>query len=105
MTADFAGKTALITGAGRGIGRALALGLGEAGSSVVLLARSETQLHETRALLLRRGVRAQRIRVVPTDLANDQQRSQAAAAGGPSPRTFRAPLSRLCRSAETRISD
>ncbi len=38
MAADFAGKTALITGAGRGIGRAVALGLGDAGARVVLLA-------------------------------------------------------------------
>jgi NAD(P)-dependent dehydrogenase (short-subunit alcohol dehydrogenase family) len=80
VTADFAGKTALITGAGRGIGRAVALGLGEAGSSVVLLARSETQLYETRALLLGRGVCTQRIRVVAADLAYDRQRSHAAAA-------------------------
>ena len=32
MATDFAGKTALITGAGRGIGRAVALGLGGAGA-------------------------------------------------------------------------
>ena len=38
MATDFAGKTALITGAGRGIGRALALGLGAAGAGAILLA-------------------------------------------------------------------
>ena len=64
MTADFAGRTALITGAGRGIGRAVALGLADAGASVVLLARSASQLEETRALLRARGGPARRIRVV-----------------------------------------
>lgn len=51
MAANFAGKTALITGAGRGIGRAVALGLGAAGARVILLARTTAQLEETRALL------------------------------------------------------
>ncbi|WP_422271927.1 SDR family NAD(P)-dependent oxidoreductase, partial [Trebonia sp.] len=44
---NFAGKTALITGAGRGIGRAVALGLGGAGAWVLLLARTTAQLEET----------------------------------------------------------
>ena len=79
MATDFAGKTALITGAGRGIGRAIALGLGGAGARVVLLARTAAQLDETRALLLERGVPAQRIRVVPADLADEEQRGHAAA--------------------------
>ncbi|MGC1753159.1 MAG: SDR family NAD(P)-dependent oxidoreductase, partial [Trebonia sp.] len=51
MANNFAGKTALITGAGRGIGRAVALGLGGAGAWVLLLARTTAQLEETRALL------------------------------------------------------
>jgi NAD(P)-dependent dehydrogenase (short-subunit alcohol dehydrogenase family) len=40
VTSEFAGKTALITGAGRGIGRAVALGVADAGASLILLARS-----------------------------------------------------------------
>ena len=79
MAADFAGKTALITGAGRGIGRAIALGLGGAGVRVILLARTEGQLDETRALLLEQGVPAQQVRVVPADLADEEQRGHAAA--------------------------
>jgi NAD(P)-dependent dehydrogenase (short-subunit alcohol dehydrogenase family) len=80
MATDLAGKTALITGAGRGIGRAIALGLGDAGARVVLLSRTAEQLGETRALLLGRGVPAQRIRAVPADLADPEQRDRAIAA-------------------------
>jgi NAD(P)-dependent dehydrogenase (short-subunit alcohol dehydrogenase family) len=80
VAADFTGKTALITGAGRGIGRAIALGLGGAGASVVLLARTTGQLDETRALLREQGVAAGRISVVPADLADEEDRGRAIAA-------------------------
>jgi len=80
VATDFAGKTALITGAGRGIGRAVALGLGTAGAHVVLLARTEGQLDETRALLREQGVPAQRISVLPADLADEEDRDRAVAA-------------------------
>lgn len=42
-----AGRTALITGASRGLGRAMALALGEAGASLALVARDEAALLET----------------------------------------------------------
>jgi NAD(P)-dependent dehydrogenase (short-subunit alcohol dehydrogenase family) len=80
VATDFAGKTALVTGAGRGIGRAVALGLGGVGAGVVLLARTDEQLDQTRDLLLKQGVPAQQVRVEPADLADEKQRAHAAAA-------------------------
>jgi NAD(P)-dependent dehydrogenase (short-subunit alcohol dehydrogenase family) len=79
VAADFTDKTALITGAGRGIGRAIALGLAGAGAHVVLLARTAGQLEETSGLLREQGVPAGRISVVPADLADEGQRAMAAA--------------------------
>jgi NAD(P)-dependent dehydrogenase (short-subunit alcohol dehydrogenase family) len=47
---DIAGKRAIVTGASRGIGRAIALGYAEAGVHVLGIARSEEGLKETAAL-------------------------------------------------------
>jgi short subunit dehydrogenase len=41
------GRTALITGGGRGLGRAFALGLASAGMAVAVVARTEEELAET----------------------------------------------------------
>jgi NAD(P)-dependent dehydrogenase (short-subunit alcohol dehydrogenase family) len=80
VATDFTSKTALITGAGRGIGRAVALGLADVGARVILLARTAAQLEETRDLMRERGVAAGRISVVPADLADEDDRGRAAAA-------------------------
>ena len=42
-----AGKGAVVTGAGRGIGRAIALGYARAGASICCAARTETEIEET----------------------------------------------------------
>ena len=44
---DLSGQTALVTGASRGIGKAIALALGSAGAKVACIARSEDKLKET----------------------------------------------------------
>jgi NAD(P)-dependent dehydrogenase (short-subunit alcohol dehydrogenase family) len=79
VTTDFSGKTALITGAGRGIGRAVALGLGAAGARLILIARSQDELAQTQAMLIGQGAAADRVRIIPADLGDEQQRGQAAA--------------------------
>ncbi|MEO8546535.1 MAG: SDR family NAD(P)-dependent oxidoreductase [Burkholderiaceae bacterium] len=50
-----AGKVAVVTGAGRGIGRAIAMAYGHAGAAVVCSARSRNQIDETVALVAASG--------------------------------------------------
>ncbi len=56
MTTDsFDGRIALVTGAGRGIGRAVALGLANAGAGVALLSRTEAELDAVATEIRNRG--------------------------------------------------
>jgi NAD(P)-dependent dehydrogenase (short-subunit alcohol dehydrogenase family) len=52
------GKTALVTGAGRGIGRAIAIGYAEAGADVVIVSRTQTDLEEVAEHIRRAGTKA-----------------------------------------------
>ncbi|MGZ4123296.1 MAG: SDR family NAD(P)-dependent oxidoreductase, partial [Tumebacillaceae bacterium] len=51
-------QVALVTGAGRGIGRALAIGLAEAGADVALLARTAEDLEQVAAEIRKLGRKA-----------------------------------------------
>ena len=55
---DLTGKKAVVTGAGRGIGKAVALGLANAGADVGLVSRSESELNEVAEIVRALGRRA-----------------------------------------------
>ena len=65
---DLAGTVAVITGAGSGVGRAVATALAAAGATPVLLGRSRGPLEETAALVTSAGERSL---VVPADVTDE----------------------------------
>ena len=58
---------AVVTGASRGLGRAMAVALAEAGADVALAARAKVELEETAHQAEAHGVRAL---VLPTDVSD-----------------------------------
>ncbi len=64
------GKVALVTGAGRGIGKAISLMLGQSGCRVILAARTREQLEEVHREIRDRGGEAL---VVAADLTRDEE--------------------------------
>jgi NAD(P)-dependent dehydrogenase (short-subunit alcohol dehydrogenase family) len=73
------GKVALVTGAGRGIGRAIALALADAGAELVLNSRTPAQLDAVAAEIVGHGGRAS---TLPFDVT-DSDAARAAIAGLP----------------------
>src|SRR5215472_16179471 len=61
------GKTALVTGGGRGIGRAVSLALATAGAELILVSRTQSQLEEVAREIEKGGGTA---RVVPFDVTD-----------------------------------
>lgn len=70
MNAELKGKVALITGASRGLGKAMALALARHGASVALVARDEEKLEETAATVRDQGAEAA---VFKTDVTSEAE--------------------------------
>ncbi len=68
QTRTLEGKVAVVTGAGRGLGRAIALAYARHGANLVLAARSEDELNTARADVEALGAAAI---AVPTDVARE----------------------------------
>ncbi|KJS31036.1 MAG: hypothetical protein VR64_13215 [Desulfatitalea sp. BRH_c12] len=73
---DLSGKVAIVTGGGKGIGRAIALGLSSAGARVVVAGRTADPLNEVAEQIRAAGGQALPL---PTDLTDGSQIDQLAA--------------------------
>jgi 2-deoxy-D-gluconate 3-dehydrogenase len=73
---DLSGKVAIVTGGGKGIGRAIALGLSSAGASVTIAGRTADPLNEVAGQIRAAGGQAL---ALPTDLTDGSQIDQLAA--------------------------
>ena len=73
---NFGGKTAIVTGASSGIGRATAKALVEAGANVVALARGKSRLE---SLVKECGDAAGRIRIMSGDVTKEKDRKKLVA--------------------------
>ena len=67
---DLEGRTAIVTGAGRGIGREIALVLAESGADIVVAARTEAEIEATASDV--RALGRQAI-AIPTDVSTSSQ--------------------------------
>lgn len=63
-------RVAIVTGAGRGIGKRIAVGMAGVGADVVIASRTPAQLEETAAVVRATG---RRVLAVPTDLQYSEQ--------------------------------
>lgn len=74
MSTQLAGKTAIITGAGKGIGRATALALAKEGVHIGLMARTEADLQNVADEVKQAGVQAY---IATADVSSNEQVNQA----------------------------
>jgi NAD(P)-dependent dehydrogenase (short-subunit alcohol dehydrogenase family) len=76
MDLNLRGKTALLTGATQGVGRAVGQRLAEEGCNLVLVARTQSELERVRDDIA--GSADVRVDIAPTDLADVEQRTRLA---------------------------
>jgi NAD(P)-dependent dehydrogenase (short-subunit alcohol dehydrogenase family) len=67
---NLTGQVAIVTGAGRGIGKAIALGLAQAGADVVVAARTNDEIEDTALKIRGLGRKAL---AIPTDVRDTDQ--------------------------------
>jgi NAD(P)-dependent dehydrogenase (short-subunit alcohol dehydrogenase family) len=67
---NLSGKTAVITGASKGLGKAMALALGSAGANIALVSRDVDQLNEARRAVQNVGGKAA---IFPADVSEEEQ--------------------------------
>jgi len=77
MSGILDGKKAVVTGAGRGIGKAIALTLAQAGADVVCLSRTQANVDETAAEIRDLGRQAWAFAVDVADAASSQEAATA----------------------------
>jgi NAD(P)-dependent dehydrogenase (short-subunit alcohol dehydrogenase family) len=68
---ELAGRTALVTGAGNGLGQAIAVALAGAGARVILTGRTKSTLDQTAGLLAPAGAAVRSV-VAPADVASPE---------------------------------
>jgi NAD(P)-dependent dehydrogenase (short-subunit alcohol dehydrogenase family) len=69
-TKPLAGKTALVTGASKGLGKSMALALAEAGAGLILVSRDSAKLGATAEEARQHGAKAE---VFPVDVTDEEQ--------------------------------
>jgi 3-hydroxybutyrate dehydrogenase len=105
MSGPLAGSTAVVTGASRGIGRAIALRLAEAGADVALWARDAGSLRMVASEIAQNRGRARAIVVDVTDSGAVQRASELVRATMPPVRTIVNNAGTVLRKSTEAISD
>ena len=71
---EVTGKTALVTGAGKGIGKATAIALAEAGADLIILSRTKSDLEKVKKQIIGRCLTTRR---APRAVSSTRRRSAA----------------------------
>jgi 3-oxoacyl-[acyl-carrier protein] reductase len=70
---DLSGQVAVITGASRGIGRAISMVFARAGAHVALVARTKEQLRDVAVEIEAEGIAGEKVQAFPADVADEAQ--------------------------------